>query len=73
MKEMIDNKLAKKLGKRATAYAELWNLGGRVPNFFDCPRGVEKTLNRVLGPARTIDRGELGYWRLPESDSGEEI
>jgi hypothetical protein len=30
------------------------------------PRAVRRTLTRVYGPAHTIDRGEVGHWRIPE-------
>jgi hypothetical protein len=60
----------KKLGVRATNYVRehsITAIGGRtqlVPDTEDTPAGVRRTLTRVLGAPRTLDRGETEYWLI---------
>lgn len=64
--------LEKRLGKRAAEYVvehSISTLGGRVrlvADEYETPKGVARTLSRVLGTPYTLDRGEVAYWDVPQ-------
>lgn len=68
---------ARRLGVRASAYArEHASVWGRsrcalLPRRADATDGVTRTLDRIYGRARTLDRGEVEYWEIPLSDTVE--